>query len=91
MLTHEEISLIKRRRQELRIWLIENETTFKALAEAIGIKSPTLDAHLNKCTMPVDHHRKLVQTFHIPLELLPEPKDVRPGRKPLLTFSQMSA
>lgn len=87
----EDISLIKRRRQELRIWLIENETTFKALADTIGIKAPTLDAHLNKPTMPVEHHRKLVEAFQIPVRLLPEPKDLRPGRKPTLVLSHMTA
>lgn len=91
MLTHEQISLIKRRRQDLRIWLIEHETTFKALADTIGIKSPTLDAHLNKLTMPVAHHKKLVQTFKIPLNILPEPKDLRRGRKPTFAFTPMIA
>lgn len=90
MLSTEDITLIKRRRQELRIWLIKNETTFKALADTIGIKLPTLDAHLNKATMPVKHHRKLVQVFQIPLHLLPEPKDLRPGPKPALVLSRIT-
>lgn len=83
----EEISLIKRRRQALKIWLIENEMTLKELADAAGIKSPTLDAHLNKLTMPEVRHSILVNGFNglrkpIPAHLLPKGENLPPGPKP---------
>lgn len=96
MLTPEEISLIKSRRQALKVWLIENEMTLKELADAAGIKSPTLDAHLKKLTMPEDHHKVLVDGSNglkqpVPQHLLPKGEDLRPGRKPSLVLSHMTA
>ena len=82
MLLSENISPIKHRRQELRKWIIDNETTLKALADAVGIKSPTLDAHLNKDTIPVEHHRILHEELGVPANLLPEPKNLPTGRRP---------
>ncbi len=38
MTLSEDIKLIKRRRQDLGIWLIENDMTLKELADAAGIK-----------------------------------------------------
>lgn len=87
----EDISAIKQRRQGLHIWLIQNELTFTALAECIGIRLPTLDAHLKNPTIPVEHHRKLVETFNVPPELLPEPRDLRPGPKPKLSSTPFPA
>ncbi len=88
----EDVRLIKRRRQDLRIWLIENDMTLKELADAAGIKPPSLDSHLNKQTMPVDHHRVLVSGANglkkaVPACLLPSPKNLRPGRKPRPSFA----
>lgn len=77
-----EISPIVNKKQELRVWLLRNETTMRELADFIGIKAATLCVHLNKSTIPTEHFNKLVNELHVPAHLLPEPMDLKPGPRP---------
>ena len=79
----EEINLIASRNQGLREWLIGKQYTLKMLADAAGITAAGLIICLNKSTMPVERHRRIMEAFSVPSNLLPEPRDLRPGPKPL--------
>jgi len=82
----DQINLIARRNQGLREWLLGKQYTLKMLAEAAGVSSAGLDGFLKNLTMPVERHRRIVEAYHVPSRLLPEPKDLRPGPKPLSAF-----
>ena len=85
----ENFSLSHSKKQELRVWLLrqpckpgERRLTLQALADGLEISLSTLSAHLENDTMPTRHHSKLVDDFNIPVDLLPEPKDLPPGPRP---------
>lgn len=89
MLSPNDISPTTNKRQEIRIWLLrqscrpgQRRLTLQSLAEALGVKAPTLSKHLDNPTIPVAHHRILHEKFGIPVELLPEPRDLPPGPRP---------
>ena len=71
------------RQQALREWMTENEHTFQAYSEALGISRWGVVRLLKQERMPVRRFKQLVSAFpEIPHELLPKPKNVMTGPKP---------
>jgi len=85
------ISLIHRRNQELQAWIIDKQYTLKMLADAADLALPTFLGHLKNLTMPVERHRRIVEAYGVPSHLLPEPRDLRPGPKPLSAATATAA
>jgi len=68
------------RQEALRRWMRRTNTTFVALAENSGVTGAQMSKLCGQETMPVRHHRYLVQ-LGVPATLLPRPEDHRPGRR----------
>lgn len=58
--------------------------TLSYLAKNVGVSTATLSRHLRNTRMPSEQHRALVD-LGMPPELLPEPRDIKPGPKPKLS------
>lgn len=69
------------RQERLDLWMRRTGTTFVLLGEICGIHANCVTSHLRADTMPVRHHAALVAAG-MPLELLPDPQDQKPGPKP---------
>ena len=65
----------------LQIWFEERNITMADVAEVLELKSEgSARAFFKNLTMPVTHHTKLV-ALGVPVDLLPEPRDRKPGPK----------
>ena len=65
----------------LLIWLEERNITMADVAEVLGLKSEgSARAFFKTLTMPVSNHTKVV-ALGVSAELLPEPRDRKPGPK----------
>lgn len=59
----------------------ERNITFRAVGEALGVKTQSAHNLLKADTIPTRHHKKLV-ALGVPVDLLPEPEDKPRGPQP---------
>lgn len=69
------------RQERLDIWMRRGGVTFVRLGEICGVHANCAAKLLRQETLPVRHHAALLAAG-VPLELLPEALDQKPGPKP---------
>lgn len=71
----------EKRLSRFNAWKDEHDITFRAIGDALGIRSQTAHNLLKADTMPTRHHDKLI-ALGVPEDLLPTPEDKPRGRQP---------
>jgi hypothetical protein len=68
---------------DLRRWMYLNNVTFVEVGRVCGITAIAAGMSLRGERMPVRHHKAITEAWpELPVELLPEPRDVPSGPKP---------
>lgn len=67
--------------EKLKIWMIRAGVSYKALARQIGLTGSALGRICAQDTIPTRHHAALLR-LGVPVEFLPQPKDLKSGPKP---------
>ena len=76
-----QVAVIELTRQEqLELWMKRAGVTYRALGSMVGITGGNAARRLNSETIPPGHHG--VWSRVVPLDLLPPPLHLKPGRKP---------
>lgn len=72
------------RQEALDDWMTTHEVTFVAMGKVLGeITGAAVSKMLRQKRMPVKQHQALTQAYpDLPVEFLPEPRNVRRGPKP---------
>jgi len=77
-----EHNLITPTRQEaLNIWISREGLSHARIARALGLTQSAVSKMLKRDTAPV-HRVEQLREFGIPLHLLPQPVNLKPGPKP---------
>ncbi|MBU1229575.1 MAG: helix-turn-helix transcriptional regulator [Proteobacteria bacterium] len=69
------------RQEALRVWMSRNGLTFTEMARRMDVTSNNVSKLCDQDTMPVHRHAQLLG-MGVPMELLPEALDLKPGPKP---------
>jgi len=68
---------------DMRRWMYLNNVTFVDFGRVCGITATAAQIALGKNRMPVRHHKAITEAYpDLPVELLPEPRDVPAGPRP---------
>lgn len=82
MESRSDANLINPTRQEsLLLWMRRNGHSFRGYGRDIGLSGVQVANLCGQDTMPTQRHAQLV-ALGVPVDLLPEPLDVKPGPKP---------
>lgn len=69
------------RQEALRVWMHRNGLTFTEMARRMDVTSNLVSKLCDQETMPVHRHMQLLG-MGVPVELLPQALDIKPGPKP---------
>lgn len=68
---------------DLRRWMYLHNVTFVDIGRVCGVTASAMQISVGKNRMPVRHHQAILVAWpDLPVELLPEPRDVLTGPKP---------
>jgi len=71
------------RAADLRRWMYLNNITFVDLGRVCGITASAAQIALGKSRMPVRHYKAITEAYpELPVEFLPEQRDVPSGPRP---------